>query len=146
MSRIWVDKVWGQEEIVANINKYCFKFLHLKQGYQCSLHHHKLKDETFYVSKGTVLMEFTWPNETELKELVMGVGIDIRIKPYMKHRFTGLEDSVIIEISTQHFDHDSYREPGQESRYVGSRICYGDCPVVKKPVDVVNSLSEVKNG
>jgi mannose-6-phosphate isomerase-like protein (cupin superfamily) len=143
-NRIWVDKVWGKEEIVVNINQYCLKFLHLRRGYQCSLHHHKIKDETFYISKGSVLMEYAFPNDPEIKEKVMGVGDDIRIKPFMKHRFTGLEDSVIIEISTQHLDGDSYREPGQESRYVGHRLCFCDCPVAKKPNDIFNSVSEVK--
>lgn len=142
--RIWVNKVWGKEEIVVNINQYCLKFLHLNRGYQCSLHHHKIKDETFYISEGTVLMEYSYPNETELHEKVMSKGDDIRIRPNMRHRFTGLEDSVIIEISTQHFEHDSHRDPGQESKYVGWRLCYMDCPVAKKPHEISNSMSEVK--
>jgi mannose-6-phosphate isomerase-like protein (cupin superfamily) len=51
-----VPKDWGEERWIAN-RDYCGKLLILKKGYRCSLHHHKIKDETFYVSKGRVLLE-----------------------------------------------------------------------------------------
>ena len=47
-----VAKVWGHERWLANDEKYCCKTLTLKKGYQCSLHYHKLKDETFFVLDG----------------------------------------------------------------------------------------------
>ena len=37
-------------------------------------------------------------------------GLSILIEPNTKHRFTGLEDSEIIEFSTHHEDSDSYRD------------------------------------
>ena len=37
-------------------------------------------------------------------------GDSLRITPGMKHRFTGLEDSEIMEFSTHHKDEDSYRD------------------------------------
>lgn len=33
------------------------KILTLKKGFRCSLHTHKIKDETFYILDGEVLME-----------------------------------------------------------------------------------------
>ena len=39
----------------------------------------------------------------------MVTGDSVHIPPRLKHRFTGVEDSKIIEISTQHFEDDSYR-------------------------------------
>ena len=68
------------------------------------MHYHKIKDETFYVNKGKVLMEIN--NEKK----IMLPGDSLRILPNTKHRFTGLEDSEIIEFSTHHEDSDSYRE------------------------------------
>ena len=41
---------------------------------------------------------------------IMLPGDSIRITPGMKHRFTGLENSEIIEFSTHHEDSDSYRD------------------------------------
>ena len=100
----WYKKVWGWEEVITNSEKYCGKILHLDKGYRCSLHYHKLKDETFYILKGKVLMQ------TSGKKIVMEKGDPVHILPGMKHSFAGLEDSKILEISTQHFEDDSYRD------------------------------------
>jgi mannose-6-phosphate isomerase-like protein (cupin superfamily) len=103
-----VNKVWGSEEWIVN-RDYCGKILNLKKGFRCSIHYHKKKDETFYILEGKVLLEL------EGKKEIVKQG-DIRlIKPNQKHRFTGLEDSKIIEFSTHHNDADSYRdEPSGE--------------------------------
>jgi mannose-6-phosphate isomerase-like protein (cupin superfamily) len=113
-----VKKVWGHEEIIVNIPLYCCKILYVKQGYQCSLHHHAKKHETFYITDGVVRME------VGSHKKVMSGGHMIQIEPFVKHRFTGLTHCQILEISTQHFDDDSYRVKGEESRYVGWKVCY----------------------
>ena len=97
-----VEKVWGKEIWLTN-EEYCGKILVLKKGFRCSVHHHKNKDETFYVSKGKVLMELGD------EKAVMVPGQSLLITPGAKHRFTGLEDSEIFEFSTHHEDSDSYR-------------------------------------
>ncbi len=103
-----VPKIWGEEHWIANNEKYCGKKLILKKGYRSSLHHHKIKEETFYVQNGKVLMEI------EDKKWIMQRGDIQHIKPRELHRFTGLEDSEIFEFSTQHFDEDSYRKTQSE--------------------------------
>ena len=98
-----VPKEWGEERWIVN-RDYCGKLLILKQGFRCSLHYHKIKDETFYINKGKVLMECAG------QTLIMKPGDALLIEPNMKHRFTGLEDSEILEFSTHHEDSDSYRD------------------------------------
>lgn len=98
-----VPKEWGEERWLVN-RDYCGKILVLKQGYRCSMHHHKIKDETFYVAKGKVLMEYAG------RKMIMKPGDTLLIEPHMKHRFTGLENSEIFEFSTHHEDSDSYRD------------------------------------
>ena len=98
-----VPKEWGHEEWIVN-REYCGKKLVLKKGYRCSIHHHKLKDETFYIQSGRVLMEVDGNNK------IMKPGEVQLIKPGQKHRFTGIEDSEIFEFSTHHEDSDSYRD------------------------------------
>ena len=104
-----VDKVWGKEIWMANNNLYCGKKLILEKGKRVSLHKHKNKDETFYIDEGKVLMEVG--NKTK----VMEKGDVVRIMPGTLHRYTGLTDAIIIEISTYHEDDDTYREEGQLS-------------------------------
>ncbi len=101
-----VPKVWGKELWIANTKKYCGKKLLLKKGYRCSIHHHKLKDETFYIQSGKVLMEYGKKGE---EKQILKAGDAVHITQLLWHRFTGLEDAEIFEFSTQHFDEDSYR-------------------------------------
>ena len=96
-------KVWGHEVWLVNNELYCGKILYLKKGYRCGMHYHEKKDETFYVLKGHILMELN--DET----FTMSSGSAIRVFPGDKHRFTGITDAEILEISTQHFEDDSYR-------------------------------------
>jgi mannose-6-phosphate isomerase-like protein (cupin superfamily) len=98
-----VEKVWGSEEWIVN-RDYCGKILNLKKGFRCSIHYHKNKDETFYILSGKVLME------VDGERKIMKPGEVQLIEPNQKHRFTGLEDSKIIEFSTHHEDEDSYRD------------------------------------
>jgi mannose-6-phosphate isomerase-like protein (cupin superfamily) len=98
-----IPKVWGNEKWLENNEKYCCKVLSVKKGYQCSLHYHKKKDETFVVTSGHIRLELG-------KEVLhLRPGAFIRIPPRTKHRFTGIEDSLIMEVSTHHDEADSYR-------------------------------------
>lgn len=103
----FVEKVWGHDEWIVNNEKYCGKKLFIKEGFRCSLHFHKIKDETFYVLKGKIFLETEFQGIK--KTYSMEVGDSAHIPPLMVHRFTALENSELIEFSTQHFEEDSYR-------------------------------------
>ena len=99
-----VKKIWGKELWIVNNELYCYKKLHLLKGYQCSLHCHKIKDETFIIEEGKVELYYGD------KILTLTHGDKVRIKPNVYHKFVGKEHSLIIEISTTHMDEDSYRK------------------------------------
>jgi mannose-6-phosphate isomerase-like protein (cupin superfamily) len=105
-----VEKDWGHEQWIANSDLYCGKVLVINEGWQCSLPYRKLKDETFYISQGNVLVEL------EGKEYWLNSGDSVHIPRLARHRFFGISHySAIYEISTFHSDEDVYRlEP---SRY-----------------------------
>jgi len=96
-------KAWGEEHWIVN-KEYCGKKLVLKAGHRCSVHYHKIKDEVFYVTSGLVLME------VGDSVRVLGPGMKQHVKPNERHRFTGLENSEIIEFSSTHAEDDSYRD------------------------------------
>lgn len=108
-----LKKIWGSEEWIANTDKYCRKILNLNEGFRCSVHYHKNKDETFYILDGKVLIEL-WDEQENIKKIIMKPKDVQRIIPGQKHRFTGLENSKIIEFSTHHEESDSYRETQSE--------------------------------
>ena len=97
-----VKKVWGEEHWIVN-EAYCGKLLKLKKMHRCSIHHHEKKTETFFVIKGQVVLELN----DEAYMLLPGCAVDVR--PGERHRFSGIEDSEIIEFSTHHEDTDSFR-------------------------------------
>lgn len=94
------------------------KFLHVRSGFQCSLHRHLVKDETFIIQSGTIKLEHG--EETRW----LHPGDSQRITPGTWHRFTneGSKAAVVMEISTHHDDEDVQRKEeskqisGQESR------------------------------
>jgi mannose-6-phosphate isomerase-like protein (cupin superfamily) len=68
-----------------------------------------IKQETWYVNKGNFIFNWidTEKGETKTMELYMGDVVTIPIG--MPHQLDALTDGEIFEISTQHFDSDSYR-------------------------------------
>ena len=103
----FVEKGWGHELWIHNDEKYCGKLLSFKKGKKCSLHYHKLKHETFYLHSGKLKCIFIEGDTTDL--IVLNPGDIKEIPPGLIHQMEALEDTVMFEFSTQHFDEDSYR-------------------------------------
>ncbi|MHC4548109.1 MAG: cupin domain-containing protein [Planctomycetota bacterium] len=102
MERI-VAKEWGEEHWIVN-REYCGKKLLLKKGYRCSIHQHAKKDETFHLESGLVYLEVDGEGR------FLRPGDTVHLPPRTPHRFSGLEESVILEFSTHHEDEDCQRE------------------------------------
>lgn len=102
-----VKKIWGTESWLVNDPEYCFKLLKLEQHYQCSLHFHKIKTETFLVVSGSVELE--WIDDAGKHERSMSGGDQQKIMPGTPHRFRSHTGAKIFEVSTHHLDSDSYR-------------------------------------
>ena len=103
------QKGWGHEVWIVNNPSYCGKILVVKKGKRCSLHFHKEKTETMFVNKGQIEMTYGSLDSTVRSKVVLLVGDAFHIPPLMVHQFLALEDSEIIEVSTQHFEQDSFR-------------------------------------
>jgi mannose-6-phosphate isomerase-like protein (cupin superfamily) len=103
-----VKKVWGKEEILVNEPEYCCKKLHLTKQYRCSIHYHEVKKETFILEYGLVFLEIASRHRPEAL-IVMWPGMSITIEQGECHRFTGIEDSMFIEVSTHDDPEDSIR-------------------------------------
>ncbi len=103
-----VPKGWGREEWIHNDKRYCGKVLEVKAGKKSSFHFHNKKYETFYVVHGHLRMRVR-PEGGAEEYFEMQAGDILDIAPGLVHQFTALQDSTIIEFSTQHFDDDSHR-------------------------------------
>jgi len=106
-----VDKKWGYELWIHNDTDYCGKLLVFTQsGNKFSMHYHMIKDETWYVQNGA--FQFDWIDTENGERCYSQIqqGDVIEIKKGLPHQLTALtDDATIFEVSTQHFDEDSYR-------------------------------------
>ena len=102
-------KGWGDELWVANNEKYCGKILRFKKGSSFSMHYHVKKEETWVVVKGVLNLEYFDLEKAERLEKKLREGDTVHLVPCVPHKLTALEDSTVFEVSTQHFEDDSYR-------------------------------------
>ena len=103
-------KGWGYEKWIVNKEEYCGKLLHMIKGKKCSWHYHTLKDETFYLQEGKILLKYSDDDNIEkAKEIVLCRGDKFHIYRGLRHQMFALEDTDLFEVSTQHFEHDSNR-------------------------------------
>lgn len=107
-----VEKTWGYELWFANnqSNDYCGKLLHINKDQKFSMHFHLDKHETFYVSKGKVILRVVDLNTGTLETTTLHTGDAVEIPRMLPHQIQADEDDAeIIEASTFHRDVDSYR-------------------------------------
>ena len=105
-----VPKGWGYEKWIVNTELYCGKLLHIIKGNQCSWHYHMLKDETFYLQEGKLLVKYSDDDDRDnAKEMIMERGDKFHVYTGLRHQMFALEDSDLFEFSTEHFDSDSTR-------------------------------------
>jgi quercetin dioxygenase-like cupin family protein len=106
----FVKKGWGYELWIVNKKEYCGKLLYFEKGKRCSWHHHKIKDEVFYLQSGKMIVKFSDDEGLEdAQEMLLQPGQNFYVYPGLKHQMIALEDSELFEFSTEHFDEDSYR-------------------------------------
>lgn len=75
-------------------NAYCGKFLFLFDGQRCPRHHHKMKDETFFIVRGTVEME------ADGAIFTMQEGATYKMAPGVVHTFAPVGGpALILEVS-----------------------------------------------
>ena len=94
-----VEKPWGWELVWAEAEDYVGKLLFVRAGESLSLQYHEVKDESWLVQEGRAKLELGDVNgELETFEIVSGDAF--RFRPRTVHRVTAVEDTLVIEVST----------------------------------------------
>ncbi len=89
--RVGLIEYWIANEVEQG---YCGKYLFLFDKQQCPFHSHNIKHETFFVVRGRIKME------VHNEEKMMNAGDVLVIPPGNLHSFTGIGNSLILELST----------------------------------------------
>ncbi len=100
------DKYWGAIQSLVN-EAYAGKRIYLKAGAQNSLEFHCQKIETYFVHSGQLKVGLRL-GRGENKSVIIGAGDVFEIPPGLMHMKIGIQDSVIMEISTHDEDSDSH--------------------------------------
>ena len=114
-----VEKPWGHELRWAVTDRYIGKLIHVKKAHQLSLQYHVQKDETIFIVSG--LLDLVLEDTAgELNVHRMTPGMSARIRPGRRHRFIGVEDTDLVEVSSPEVDdvvrlEDSYGRAGSST-------------------------------
>lgn len=75
-------------------NRYCGKFLFLFEGQRCPEHYHRMKDETFFVVRGSLRMDAGGTAG------ILRQGDVFRVRPGTPHSFMAVEGpALVLEVS-----------------------------------------------
>ncbi len=108
---IKVEKRWGYELWIHNDPQYCGKLLVFPEsGNHFSMHYHMIKNETWYVQSGSFEYHYIDTENAKRVRNIIKEGDVVYIEKGKPHQLVALEDnSIVFEVSTEHFDYDSYR-------------------------------------
>ena len=97
-------RTWGEESLlVLASGKYTLKKLYVKAGSKGGLQYHRQKDEAGFLVSGK--LQVTYENEHGiLSQSVLSAGDHYHFQTGVVHQEEALEDCVIIEASTPHFN------------------------------------------
>lgn len=98
---IGLVEAWICNEVDAG---YCGKYLFLFDGQTCPMHRHRIKSETFFVTRGAI--EVCLDGETR----ILREGDTLFIEPWLPHSMKGKGAALILEISTPCLVDDNYFE------------------------------------
>lgn len=104
-----VPKGWGKEIIFVNNDEYCGKILCFEKDKKFSMHYHLKKKETWYVAKGRLILIWVETDSGTTHTEYLNVGDVITNERGEPHQLIALEDSEVFEVSTKHYDEDSFR-------------------------------------
>ncbi len=103
------EKTWGKETWIINSPEYCLKFLDFNKGSKFSMHFHAKKIETWTVQSGKFLLRWINTKNADIKIMILEKDMIINIPQLLPHQIECIEEGRIIEVSTEHFEYDSYR-------------------------------------
>lgn len=97
-----IEKPWGYELIWGKTENYVGKVLHIAQGHKLSRQFHNLKEETFLVQSGEMMLEIGLKDQLVTHHLK--AGDNFHCPPKTVHRMIAITDVDVIEVSTNHLD------------------------------------------
>lgn len=97
------ERVWGEELLIIDTEKYIGKLLTMHAGKAGGLQAHVEKDEASYLLSGQAWV-YTDTGDGTLKRFKWDAGTAIHIPPGAVHKVEAITSCVIFEASTPHYN------------------------------------------
>ena len=98
------ERPWGKEELLVLVpGKYMLKRLSINKGSKGGLQFHRLKDECGILLSGKMIVRYD-DGTGKITEKILEAGAVFHFEPGVVHQEEAVEDCVIIEGSTPHFN------------------------------------------
>jgi len=95
---------WGKEVLLHfKQDGYLIKYIYIKKGHHGGLQYHRLKDESGFLVSGGLCIEYI-DSHGRIETKICSPGDSYRFPSGCIHRVIAVEDSVVIEASTAHFN------------------------------------------
>ena len=115
------EKYWGRIETILN-GDIAAKRIFIHKDCQSSLEYHVEKNESYYIHSGRLRVGLRI-GRAQNRSIVISTGESFDVRPGVMHMRMGLEDTVILEVSTRDSDADSYLvEDGQMYRHIDANM------------------------
>lgn len=101
-NQYWADVLWTMVN-----REFCGKKIFFQKGNNSSFHFHCKKQEAYFVHSGKLLLRVR-AGKGEDRFFVLQPGQAVDISPGLVHQAGGIEDTVVIEISTRDNDGDAF--------------------------------------
>jgi mannose-6-phosphate isomerase-like protein (cupin superfamily) len=107
------DRGWGKELVFTSNDLYCAKVLIFKENSRTSMHFHKERDKTFFVSAGQFEVLYIDTDTGDVVKTSIKDGDVIRMSPMTPHQIISLSAGSLLEVGNALKETDIFRmSPG----------------------------------
>ena len=108
-----IPKVWGEEDIIHSDHNYCIKMMEVIPSYRVSMHWHEIKNETFILLEGQLVIETIDKYGIKARTLLDEPYSTFTIHNNVPHTFYSPREqkkaTFFLEVSSYDDPKDSYR-------------------------------------
>lgn len=113
------DRGWGKELVFTSNDLYCAKVLIFRKDGRTSMHFHKERDKTFFVSAGQFDVVYIDTDSGNVVKTQIKDGDVIRMSPMTPHQIQAITDGSLLEVGNAFKESDIFRlSPGDSQSKV----------------------------
>lgn len=110
------EKGWGTELVFTSNDLYCAKVLIFRENTRTSMHFHKERDKTFFVSAGQFEVFYIDTDTGDVVKSSIKDGDVIRMSPMTPHQLRAITAGSLVEVGNALKESDIFRLSAGDSQ------------------------------